>query len=167
MQDKEIRLKGLIDQLSEVLVSTTLCEICCNLDSVSPCVVCYSRDRDRSVLAVVETVVDLWAIERSGAYKGLYHVLSGSSIKSPVTEDNMSLVKLGNRCLTQGIREVIIATNATLEGQTAAYLITEHLKSYEIIKISRLAGGVPIGGELDYLDDGTLSLAISCRRPFE
>ncbi len=167
LQDKDIRLKGLIESLVSAESKIIKCEICCNIDSQKLCSICQSSTRDESIIAIVETVAELWAIERSGIFNGKYHVLgsslSTSSCKNP---SDLRLEELLKRCKSQNIKEIIIATNATLEGQTTAYFITEYFKDQEI-KISRLASGIPIGGELDYLDEGTLSAAITLRQPFD
>jgi recombination protein RecR len=166
LQDKDVRLKGLIDSLSHAESKIIKCTICGNIDSHKICCICSSSDRDQSIIAIVETVAELWAIERSGIFHGQYHVL-GSSL-SAATNQNPSalrLFELLDRCQVNKIQELIIATNATLDGQTTAYFITEYFKDHQI-KISRLASGIPIGGELDYLDEGTLAASISLRQPF-
>ncbi|MFY9589715.1 recombination mediator RecR [Rickettsia endosymbiont of Halotydeus destructor] len=167
LQDKDIRLKGLITNLINVENKIVKCDICGNMDTTTTCRICSSPVRDKSVIAIVETVAELWAMERSGIFKGQYHVL-GHNL-SATARQNPSVLRLPElltRCQEENIEEVIIATNSTLEGQTTAYFITEYLKSYPA-KISRLASGIPIGGELDYLDEGTLSAAITLRQPFE
>lgn len=167
LQEKDIRLKSLITVLANVDQNVVKCDICGNIDSDRICRICASNNRNDSIIAIVETVTELWAIERSGTFKGHYHVL-GSNL-SPNNRQNpiaLGLPELINRCKTKNITEIIIATNSTLEGQTTAYFITEYFKDYPI-KISRLASGIPIGGELDYLDEGTLSAAISLRQLFE
>ena len=167
LQDKDVRLKSLINNLIEIDKKIVKCEICGNIDTESICHICSSECRDKSVIAIVETVAELWAMERSGNFRGLYHVLghnlSATSRQNPAV---LRLPELLKRCFAENIEEVIIATNSTLEGQTIAYFITEYLKEYPA-KISRLASGIPIGGELDYLDEGTLSAAINLRQPFE
>ncbi len=166
LQDKDTRLQGFIDGMSTALNHIELCKICGNIDSSDLCQICTSHNRSDSIIAIVETVAELWAIERSGHFKGKYHVLgfSASSHKQK-SADEMKLGKLLDRCKAHNVEEIIIATNSTLEGQTVGYFITEYLKNLDI-KISRLASGIPMGGELDYLDDGTLSAALDLRRPF-
>lgn len=167
LQDKDVRLKTLINNLIEIDKKIVKCEICSNIDTENICHICSSEYRDKSVIAIVETVAELWAMERSGNFKGLYHVL-GHNL-SAASRQNPSIFRLPellDRCFKENIQEVIIATNSTLEGQTTAYFITEYLKEHPA-KISRLASGIPIGGELDYLDEGTLSAAINLRQPFE
>jgi recombination protein RecR len=166
LQDKDIRLKSLYDAIGSVQETITTCNICANIDSEQICSICCDEGRDKSVIAIVETVAELWAIERSGIFKGLYHVLGSSlSASSYTNSKQLRLEELRIRCEGLGVKELIIATNATLDGQTTAYFITEFFKDSNI-HISRLASGVPVGGELDYLDDGTLSAAIMQRQSF-
>jgi recombination protein RecR len=166
LQDKDIRLKGLINNLINIEHKILQCEICGNMDTTNACNICLSESRDKSVIAIVETVAELWAMERSGIFKGHYHVLGNNlSAASRQNPKILRLPQLLSRCYHQNIAEVIIATNSTLEGQTTAYFITEYLKEHPA-KVSRLASGIPIGGELDYLDEGTLSAAITMRQPF-
>ena len=167
LQDKDVRLKNLIEGLTHAACRISKCEVCGNIDSANICTICVSDKRDKSVIAIVETVAELWAIERSGIFNGSYHVLgSPLSASARQTPSELKLLELLNRCKNDKVEEIIIATNATLEGQTTAYFITEYFKDFKI-KISRLASGIPIGGELDYLDEGTLSAAINLRQPFD
>lgn len=167
LQDKEVRMKTLISVLSEITENVSSCSVCGNIDIVKICKICTSDERDESVIAIVDTVAELWAIERSKIFNGKYHVLgattSGLNNKSPT---EFKLPELLKRCQLQNVQELIIATNSTLDGQTIAYFITEYFKEYNV-KISRLAIGIPIGGELDYLDEGTLSAAINSRSIFQ
>jgi recombination protein RecR len=118
-------------------------------------------------MAIVETVADLWAMERSSVFKGRYHVLGGTlSAARGMSPELLRLDHLRRRCSELGVQEIIIATNATIEGQTTAFFITDYFKGQDI-HISRLASGIPVGGELDYLDDGTLSAAFALRQPFQ
>lgn len=156
--------------LAEMLVKTAesiqACEACGNLDSQSPCQICESEKRDRSTLCVVEEVADLWAMERSHAFRGLYHVIGGTlSALDGRGPDQLNIQSLIERVENGNIEEVILATNATIDGQTTAHYITERLKPFNVT-ISRIAQGIPLGGELDYLDDGTLGAALQARRPF-
>lgn len=167
LQDKDVRLRGLINSLSHVDTHVVKCQICGNIDSSQICRICRADDRDDSIIAIVETVAELWAMERSSIFSGHYHVL-GHNL-SATTRQNPRILRLPElleRCREKKIQEIIIATNSTLEGQTTAYFITEYFHDFPI-KISRLASGIPIGGELDYLDEGTLSAAITLRQPFE
>lgn len=166
LQDPEIRLTNLIDILSATKDNIVNCKICGNLDNISPCNICSDETRMKDVIAIVESVADLWAMERSGIYKGYYHILGGAlSAARGVNPDSLRLPALLKRCMDLDVQEVIIATNATTEGQTTAFFITDYLKDYKF-HISRLASGIPVGGELDYLDEGTLSAAFSLRQPF-
>ncbi len=139
------------------------CSECGNLDTSDPCSICRDPRRDRSILMVVESVGDLWALERAGALRASYHVLGGtlSPIDGTGPED-LALGKLLDRATAGGVREVILALNATVEGQTTAHYITDMLANAGV-KVTRLAHGVPVGGELDYLDEGTLSAALLSR----
>lgn len=167
LQDKDVRLRNLVEVLSTTSDKIIVCTVCGNLDTSPVCSICSSEDRDESLIAIVDTVAELWAIERSSIFNGKYHVLSSAvhstTIKSPA---QFKLPSLLDRCKNTNANELIIATNSTLDGQTIAYFITEYFKDYPI-KISRLASGIPIGGELDYLDEGTLSAAITSRKSFK
>jgi recombination protein RecR len=167
LQDKDLRLKGLIDGLQDANTKINCCIICNNIDYSSKCRICLDHKRNDTIIAIVETVAELWAIERSGHFKGRYHVLGGtlSSSKNRSPED-LKLPNLLRRCNENQTLELIIATNSTLDGQTTAYFITEYFKNHQI-QTSRLASGIPIGGELDYLDEGTLWAAFESRKPFE
>lgn len=166
LQDPEVRLKGLIDLLTVTAEKITTCNICGNLDNHSPCTICRDEARIPDVIAIVETVADLWAMERSGVYNGYYHVLGGAlNAARGISPDSLKLPQLLKRCMDKEVQEIIIATNATIDGQTTAYFITEYFKDYKF-HISRLASGIPVGGELDYLDEGTLSAAFSLRQVF-
>ena len=163
---RETVMHPLGDAISRVAESIKICEECGNLDSMSPCSICSSSRRDISTLCVVEEVGDLWAIERSNIFSGLYIVLGGTlSALDGRGPDELNIHKLIKKASQPAVLEVILATNATVDGQTTAHYITERLKECNV-KISRLAYGIPIGGELDYLDDGTLGAALKARQPF-
>jgi len=157
----------LLAALQEVGDKVQPCVKCGNLDSAGDhCSVCMDSKRDTTILCVVEGVDDLWAMERSNSYRGHYHVLGGVlSALDGIGPDDLTISKLQNRVKNDDIKEIIIALNATLEGQTTAHYLLEKLSGYDIT-VTRLAHGVPVGGELDYLDDGTISAALSARRPF-
>jgi recombination protein RecR len=143
-----------------------VCSECGGVDTLDPCTICRDERRDRSVLVVVETVADLWALERANATRARFHVLGG--VLSPldgVGPKDLNLDKLVARVVEEGIQEVILAVNATVDGQTTAHYITD-LLSHVPVKITRLAHGVPVGGELDYLDEGTLAAAMRQRTAF-
>lgn len=153
----------LASALTETAEAIQACSECGNLDTASPCSVCADDRRDMSQICVVEDVGDLWALERSRMYKGLYHVLGGtlSAIEGRGPEE-LRLDQLARKASDQRVLEVIIATNATVEGQTTAHYITDKLAEANV-RITRLAQGIPFGGELDYLDDGTLGAAFKAR----
>lgn len=161
LKKRDTLLEPLADALREAADAILTCEVCGNLDTQSPCAICSDNRRDPHVLCVVEDVADLWALERAGVFRGRYHVLGGAlSALDGVTPDRLNVGKLMERVKT-GIDEVILAMNATVEGQTTAHYLMDLLGD---MKVTRLAHGVPVGGELDYLDEGTLSAAFKARR---
>jgi recombination protein RecR len=162
--------EGLMDPLATAMADAAAaikqCDVCGNLDTQNPCTICRDVRRDSSIICVVEDVADLWALERAGVFKGRYHVLGGAlSALDGVTPDRLNLPALLTRIRAGGVTEVILAMNATVEGQTTAHYMMDALEPLGV-KITRLAHGVPVGGELDYLDEGTLSAAFKARRPF-
>ncbi len=165
LKKKDALLLPLAATLREVGETVHACSTCGNLDSRDPCAICTDPRRDEALLCVVESVADLWALERAGVFRGRYHVLGGTlSALDGIGPDDLNVDGLIARVQSGKLREVIIATNATVEGQTTAHYITDRLASQNV-QISRLAHGVPVGGELDYLDDGTLGAALKARRP--
>ncbi len=164
--NKEKLLLPLIEALQSLNEKIHNCEICGNLDEGSICGICLHQNRDDSIICVVEEVADLWAIERGQDYKGKYHVLGGnlSAISGKSLED-LNLKSLYSRIKEGKVKEVIIATSATIDGQTTAHFISENLKEYDV-KITQLAHGIPVGSELDYLDEGTISIAFKTRLEF-
>lgn len=160
----------LLGPLSEAMAvareKIVVCTSCGNIDTSDPCAVCRDPRRDETLIVVVADVSDLWALERSGAVSGRYHVLGGVlSALDGVRPEHLNLDALVARASNPAVREVILALNATVDGQTTAHFITEMLTHLEI-KVTKLAHGVPVGGELDYLDDGTLAAAIRQRTGF-
>ena len=152
--------------IGEVAEAILPCRICGNLDTTDPCPICADANRDGGLVCVIEDVADLWAIERTSSYSGKYHVLGGIlSALDGVRPEDLNIVALVDRAATGDVREVILAMNATVEGQSTAHYLTDRLAATGV-KVSRLAHGVPIGGELDYLDEGTLAAALKARRPF-
>jgi recombination protein RecR len=140
------------------------CEICGNIDTRSPCTLCRDPARDRSLICVVEEVGDLWALERASVLNGLYHVLGGTlSPLDGVGPEDLSIAKLIQRASDPQVKEVLLALNATVEGQSTAHYLMDQLAGCNVA-VSRLAHGVPIGGELDYLDEGTLAAAVKARK---
>ena len=165
MKKRESLMLPLAEAMARAAESVTLCSNCGNLDTQDPCQICRDPRRDPKLLCVVEEVADLWALERSGAFKGGYHVLGGTlSAIDGRGPDQLNMGRLVERASAGEVEEVILALSATVDGQTTAHYISERLADSGI-KVSRLAHGVPVGGELDYLDDGTLTAALRARRP--
>lgn len=164
LKRRDALLEPLCIALRDVADRIDSCVVCGNLDTINPCSMCEDTRRDQSVLCVVEDVADLHALERSHAFHGIYHVLGGTlSALDGVRPEDLRIDSLIQRCHAGGIDEVILALNATLEGQTTAHYVTERL-AHLGMRVTRLAQGMPLGGELDYLDDGTLMTALESRR---
>ena len=143
-----------------------ICSVCGNIDTNDPCSICADARRDPSIICVVEQVDDLWALERSNSFAGHYHVLGGTlSALDGRGPEELNIDKLVARAATEAVKEVILANSATVEGQTTAHYLTDRLAGCGVA-VSGLAHGIPVGGELDYLDEGTLSAALKARRPF-
>ncbi len=162
---RESLLRPLGLALANADAAVHACSRCGNLDTAEPCAICTDARRDDALLCVVEDVADLWALERAAIYRGRYHVLGG--VLSPldgIGPDDLSIGRLRARAGSAAVHEVILALPATVDGQTTAHYIAERLAGLGVA-VSRLAHGVPVGGELDYLDDGTLSAALKARRP--
>ena len=163
VKKKDQLLGPLADAMGDAYAKVRICSCCGNVDTSDPCSVCTDDRRDNSVIIVVEDVSDLWALERASAMNTAYHVLGGTlSPLDGVGPDDLNIKGLIERVSTGGVREQIIAVNATVEGQTTAHYITDRLAGAGV-KVTRLAHGVPVGGELDYLDDGTLTAALRSR----
>jgi recombination protein RecR len=159
---RESLLEPLAVALAKAAEAIRPCSACGNLDTVEPCTICRDPERDATTICVVEDLADLWALERTGAFRGRYHVLGGTlSALDGIGPEDLNIERLLAR-IRPG-QEVILALNATVEGQTTAHYLVDRLAERDV-KISRLAQGVPIGGELDYLDDGTLTAALKARR---
>ena len=151
--------------LADTAQAVRACSECGNLDTADPCHLCADARRDPALICVVEDVAGLWALERSGMFRGRYHVLGGTlSALDGVGPDDLRIPKLIERAGRAEVKEVILATGATVDGQTTAHYIAERLAGCGVV-VSGLAHGVPVGGELDYLDDGTLNAALKARRP--
>lgn len=151
--------------LSDAADKVKACGTCGNWDSIDPCAICAEASRDRAIICVVQDVGDLWALERAGAHKGRYHVLGG--LLSPldgVGPKDLNLGALIDRAKSDGVREIVLALPATVDGQTTAHYVTDQLIGADVA-VTRLSQGVPVGGELDYLDEGTLAAAMKTRRP--
>ena len=166
LKRREALMLPLAEALSMAATRIGDCRLCSNLDTSDPCAICADPARDKSLICVVEEVADLWALERAGVFRGRYHVLGGTlSALDGIGPDDLRIGPLVARAGAGEVREVILATGATVDGQATAHYITDRLKSCAV-EVSRLAHGVPVGGELDYLDDGTLATALKARRPF-
>jgi recombination protein RecR len=165
LKKREALLEPLLRALTAAAEAVRACPLCGNLDSVSPCAICGDPGRDPALLCVVEDVADLWALERSRGFRGRYHVLGGLlSALDGVGPEDLAIASLIRRAQEPALKEIILATSATVEGQTTAHYLMDRLAGLPLT-VSRLAHGVPIGGELDYLDEGTLSAALKARRP--
>jgi recombination protein RecR len=165
LQRREAALEPLLRALGSVHERMVQCSVCGNVDTIDPCGICSDPRRDARALCVVEDVADLWALDKSRLFPGRFHVLGGRlSALDGVRPEDLSIAPLVARVAAGGIDEVVLAMNATLEGQTTAHYIAERLESYPV-RLTQLAHGVPVGGELDYLDEGTLAQALRARRP--
>ncbi len=164
LKKKETEIPQLIKSLQDVHDNIKVCEICGNYDIQSPCSICSSTARENTLLCVVQDISDLWALERGGLYKGKYHILGGvlSAIEG-VTPEDLNMDKLIQRIDAEEISEIILALPATVDGQITMHYISSMLKDKHV-KVSTLAQGIPVGGELDYMDDGTIKLALDLRK---
>jgi recombination protein RecR len=164
LKRRDALLRPLAEALNVAAEKIVACSICGNLDTISPCSICADARRDPAAICVVEEVADLWAIERSAAFRGRYHVLGGVlSALDGIGPEDLSIARLVERASAPEMREIILAINATVEGQTTAHYVTDRLAGTSV-QVTRLAHGLPVGGELDYLDDGTLTAALRARR---
>lgn len=165
IKKRETALVPLLGALERVSERLSTCSTCGNVDTSDPCAVCADPRRDARALCVVEEVADLWALERSRLFPGRFHVLGGRlSALEGVRPEDLAIDRLVARIADGGIDEVVMAMNATLEGQTTAHYLAERIEAYPV-RITQLAHGLPVGGELDYLDEGTLAQALRARRP--
>ena len=166
IKKKEQLLAPLALAMGEAVEKVRICSTCGNVDTSDPCMICTDPRRDEATIIVVEDVSDLWALERATALNARYHVLGGTlSPLDGVRPEDLNIASLVSRVANGGVTEIILAVNATVEGQTTAHYITDQLDGMGV-KITRLAHGVPVGGELDYLDDGTLAAALRSRTAF-
>ena len=164
LKRRESLMQPLAAAMAETAQRIRSCSVCGNLETSDPCAICRDPRRDAGLVCVVEDVADLWAIERTGAYAGRYHVLGGTlSALEGIGPEDLHIDALAQRCAAGGVREIILAMNATVEGQTTAHYIMDRIAG-AAVQISRLAHGVPVGGELDYLDEGTLAAALAARQ---
>ncbi len=167
LKKRETLMQPLGQALDAVAETIKTCPICGNLDTDTPCSICRDDERDPTTICVLEEVGDLWALERTGSFKGRYHVLGGHlSALDGVGPEDLNIGGLIDRAGQAAVREIILATNLTVDGQTTAHYIAERLAETDV-RVTRLAHGVPVGGELDYLDDGTLTAALRSRQSLQ
>ena len=165
VKNREQALPALLEALDAVSETLVECSICGNVDTRDPCGICADPRRDAKALCVVEDVADVWALDRARLFQGRYHVLGGKlSALDGIGPEDLNIAALLSRVETGEVDEVVLAMNATLEGQTTAHYLAERLEPYSL-RITQLAHGLPVGGELDYLDEGTLAQALRARRP--
>ncbi|MEM7687942.1 MAG: recombination mediator RecR [Pseudomonadota bacterium] len=165
VKNRESALPNLLESLAIVSETLVECQICGNVDTTDPCQICADPRRDQKSLCVVEDVADVWALDRGKLFRGRYHVLGGKlSALDGVGPDDLNIASLLERVSEGQTDEVVLAMNATLEGQTTAHYLAERLEPLGV-RITQLAHGLPVGGELDYLDEGTLAQALRARRP--
>ncbi len=167
LSNKDTLMSSMLTIIGKAIDRIDKCKICNNLTEGELCSICSDLSRDKNIICVVEDIFDLWAVEKSNAFNGFYHVLSGSlSVTDGRTPESIGINKLIARIKHESIKEVIIATNATIEGQTTAHYIASDLHDIGV-NITRLANGVPLGGELNYMDEGTLNIAFNSRRSMD
>jgi recombination protein RecR len=165
LKKRETAMAPLLKALERVNEALATCSTCGNVDTIDPCTVCADPRRDDRLLCVVEEVSDLWALDRSRLFPGRFHVLGGRlSALEGIRPEDLAIDTLIGRVAQGGIDEVVLAMNATLEGQTTAHYLAERLEAFPV-RVTQLAHGLPVGGELDYLDEGTLAQALRARRP--
>ena len=165
VKKRETILAPLLAALADVNDRLSTCSICGNVDTADPCGICTDPRRDARALCVVEDVADLWALDRGRLFPGRYHVLGGRlSALDGVRPEDLAIDSLVRRVEGGAVDEVVLAMNATLEGQTTAHYLAERIERFPV-RVTQLAHGLPVGGELDYLDDGTLAQALRARRP--
>ena len=164
LKQKESKFVPLVAAMQTVLDKVDACPVCGNMDTSKPCSVCQDEKRDKTLVCVVQDVADLWALERAGVFKGVYHVLGGVlSALDGIGPDELTINELVQKAALGTVKEVVLALPATVEGQTTVHYLSDKLSEFNV-NVSTLSRGVPVGGELDYLDDGTLQLAFKARR---
>jgi recombination protein RecR len=167
VKNRESALPALLEALDAVSQTLVECETCGNVDTINPCGICADPRRDARALCVVEDVADLWALDRAKLFRGRYHVLGGKlSALDGIGPEDLNIAQLMERVSDGAVDEVVLAMNATLEGQTTAHYLAERREEHKV-RITQLAHGLPVGGELDYLDEGTLAQALRARRPVD
>ena len=165
LKNKERSLLPLVKSLQEANQKIVNCEICGNIDTITPCSLCVNKKRDEQTICVVEDISDLWTFERIGFYRGMYHVLGGSlSAINGIGTDDLTITKLINRIKKQNVKEIILALSTTMEGQTTSHVIADKLEKIRNLEVTKLAQGIPIGGEVHYLDENTLNAAFQSRK---
>jgi recombination protein RecR len=165
LKNKETFLLPLVQSLNNANIKVINCEVCGNIDMINPCSICQNVKRDEGTILVVEDVSDLWTFERIGFFRGMYHVLGGSlSAMNGVGLAELRINKLIQRVQNQNIKEVILALSTTMEGQTTSHVVADKLEEFESLTVTRLAQGVPIGGEVHFLDENTLNTAFQFRK---
>jgi recombination protein RecR len=165
VKHRETALPALLEALAGVSETLVECQTCGNVDTANPCGICTDPRRDARALCVVEEVSDVWALDRARLFPGRYHVLGGRlSALDGIGPENLNIASLLGRVEGGAVDEVVLAMNATLEGQTTAHYLAERLEAHPV-RVTQLAHGLPVGGELDYLDEGTLAQALRARRP--
>jgi len=166
LKRKDTLMPSLTASLTLAMKNIVSCSSCGNIDITDPCSICQDIKRDHKVICVVEDITDLWALQKVNSFKGLFHILGGVlSALDGIGPKNLRIDQLINRVKNNNVHEVILALPVTIDGQTTAHFIKEEIEKLDI-SITQLSHGVPVGGELDYLDDGTISAALSSRRPF-
>ena len=164
LKKREALLLPLIESLNEVASSVVTCEVCGNFDTMSPCSICANEKRESAILCVVQDIADLWAMERVSMFKGKYHVLGGVlSALDGIAPEDLNMESLFLRIQNEKVNEVILALPATVDGQITTHYITSRIKDSGV-KITSLAQGIPMGAELDYMDEGTIQLALNARK---
>ncbi len=166
LKKKDTLMPSLTSSLTLAMKSIVSCSSCGNIDIADPCSICEDSKRDHKIICVVEDITDLWALQKVNTFKGLFHILGGVlSALDGIGPKNLRIDELINRVKENNVNEVILALPVTIDGQTTAHFIKEEIEKLDV-SITQLSHGVPVGGELDYLDDGTISAALSSRRPF-
>ncbi len=165
LKNKDKNLLQLIESLNLSYNKIVECNVCGNIDMINPCKICSNSKRDTSTICVIEDVSDLWTFEKIGIFKGLYHVIGGSlSAIGGIGTEELRLKKLIKRVETNNVKEIILALSTTMEGQTTSFVIADKLEKFEHLSVTRLAQGIPMGGEVHYLDENTLNTAFQSRK---
>ncbi len=165
LKNKNKNLSPLIESLNMSYQKIIECNYCGNIDMQNPCNICSNKTRDKSTICVVEDISDLWTFEKVGFYRGLYHILGGSlSAIQGIGTDEIKLQQLLNRIEKNNIKEIILALSTTMEGQTTSFVIADKLEKFKDLNVTRLAQGIPMGGEVHYLDENTLNTAFKSRK---